>query len=192
MTTAYESSTERIPGRSWTVRLTGYADRSATVTCSTAACRMPARSKDLAALRTFAAGHAAAHAKAATIRPNAACHCRAQTCAAHAQDRVYCTGSVVMILRHDPTVGRVWSVEEVCQTCAPLIPHARVIARAARPRPATVQPAEPAVQDPPSARTTVPAGFSSANSGPTDRSEVPRRPRSASRRPHHRRSGQGR
>ncbi|MFE7328057.1 hypothetical protein ACFU8W_24300 [Streptomyces sp. NPDC057565] len=185
MTTAYQSTTERIPGRSWTVRLTGHADRSATITCSTAACRMPARSKDLAALRTFAASHAAAHAKAATIRPNAACHCRAQTCAAHAQDRVYCTGSVVMILRHDPTVGRVWSVEEVCQTCAPLIPHARVIARAPRPRPA-------AVQNPAPARTTVPAGFSSANSGPTDRSEAPRRPRSASRRPHHRRSGQGR
>ncbi|MDX2733465.1 hypothetical protein [Streptomyces sp. PA03-2a] len=192
MTTAYESTTERIPGRSWTVRLTGHADRSATVTCSIAACRMPARSKDLAALRTFAAGHAAAHAKAATIHPNTSCHCRAQTCAAHAQDRVYCTGTVVMILRHDPTVGQVWSIEEVCQACAPLIPHARVIARAARPRPAAAQTDAQNPAPAPVARTTVPAGFSSANSGPADRLEAPGRPRSTPRHPYHRRSGQGR
>ncbi|MEU8837479.1 hypothetical protein AB0C64_44835, partial [Streptomyces sp900116325] len=72
MTTAYsESSTERIPGRSWTVRLIGNTDRSATITCSTVGCRMPPRSKDLTALRTLAARHALAHAKAAAIRANA-------------------------------------------------------------------------------------------------------------------------
>ncbi|WP_176743543.1 hypothetical protein [Streptomyces agglomeratus] len=135
MTTAYsESSTERIPGRAWTIRLTGHADRSATVTCSTAACRMPPRSKDLAALRVFAAQHVAAHAKAATVRPNASCHCRAQRCATHEHTRVHCAGTVVLILRHDPTVGRVWTLEEVCESCAPLISNATILARAARTR----------------------------------------------------------
>lgn len=33
-----ETSTERIPGRSWTVRIVGHGRSSASVTCSTAAC----------------------------------------------------------------------------------------------------------------------------------------------------------
>ncbi|MCX4826945.1 hypothetical protein OG883_45750 [Streptomyces sp. NBC_01142] len=182
MTTAYsESSTERIPGRVWTVRLTGFADRSATVTCSTSACRMPARSKDLPALRAFAARHAAAHAKAATLRPNAACHCRADRCAAHEDTRVHCTGAAVLILRHDPTIGRVWSVEEVCETCAPLIPHARTIARAPRPRPAATALKAPAPKVPAPARAGVPGGFSSP-SAPADGDAPRRRPRPGPRR----------
>lgn len=156
-TTSSRTFTERVAGRSWTVRLTGHADHSATVTCSTAACKMPPRSKDLASLRVFAARHAVAHARAATIRPNASCHCRAQQCAAHPDHRVHCAGSVVMILRHDPTVARVWSVCEVCESCAPLLPHVTVLARATASAPTAPQV--------PAARTTnefmVPGGFSS-------------------------------
>jgi hypothetical protein len=184
VTSAYsESSTERIPGRSWTVRLTGHSDRSATVTCSTAGCRMPPRSRDLNQLRTFAARHAAAHARAATVRPNASCHCRAQQCAAHEGTRGHCGGGVVMILRHDATVGRVWTVEEVCETCAPLIAHATALARAARPRPRST--AEPSPQASVPAPSTVPGGFSapSAPSGPVGAAPASRRPGSGGRRP---------
>ncbi|GAB7111132.1 hypothetical protein JCM4814A_94510 [Streptomyces phaeofaciens JCM 4814] len=167
MTTAYnDTSTERVPGRAWTIRLTGHADRTAAVTCSTAACRMPPRSKDIAALRAFAAQHAAAHARAATVRPHAYCHCGSQRCAAHPGTPTHCAGTVVLILRHDPTVGRVWSVEEVCAACAPLIPHVTVLARAAaRPPRTTDKPPAPRTPAPTpasaSAGQAVPGGFSS-------------------------------
>ncbi|MER7485068.1 hypothetical protein ABTY20_03815 [Streptomyces sp. NPDC126497] len=165
MTTAYsETPTERVPGRAWTVRLTGHSDRTATVSCSTPACRMPPRSKDLAALRAFAARHAAAHAKAATVRPHAWCHCGFQRCAAHPETTTHCAGAVLLILRHDPTVGRVWSVEEVCETCAPLLAHATVLARAAQPRRRTDRPAAVV----PAARPGVPGGFSSPAAGPAE------------------------
>jgi hypothetical protein len=185
-----ESSTERIPGRAWTVRITGHGARAASVTCSTAACRMPPRSQDLTALRTFAAAHAAAHARVATVRPHAYCHCGSQRCGAHPTIKTSCAGAVVMILRHDPIVRRVWSLEEVCATCAPLIPNATVVAPAARPNRTTERPATPAAQEPGPARAAIAGGFSSAAAqgdpaavGPSRR--VPRRPR----RP---RSGQGR
>lgn len=168
------------------MRLTGYGNRTATVTCSTAACRMPPRSKDLASLRTFAAQHAAAHAKAATLRPNAACHCRTEHCAAHEDTKVYCTGTAALILRHDPAFGRVWSVEEVCVACAPLIPHARIITRAVTQRPDTTRPSTVTLPSPP--RSAVPGGFSSP-SPPADRDPHLRRPGSGPRRP---RGGQAR
>lgn len=163
----------RVPGRGWTVRLTGHSDRSASVTC-TATCRMPGRSRDITALRRFAAQHAAAHAKAATVRPNASCHCRAERCEAHPGQSSHCAGGVVMILRHDPVVGRVWIVEEVCETCAPLIPHARVLARADAPRRAA--PAARASEVPAPARPGVPSLFSSAGA-PSEPERRVRRPR---------------
>lgn len=184
MTTANSesSTTVRIPGRGWTVRLTGHTDRSATVTC-TATCRMPARSRDLATLRRFAAQHAAAHAKAATVRPNAACHCRSQRCDAHAANKVHCSGAVVMILRHDPSVGQVWIVEEVCESCAPLIPHARILARATAPaRTAPVKPAA-AAQVPAPARPDVMGLFSSAGAAADSGRDTVRPSRSGSGRP---------
>ncbi|MFF9220310.1 hypothetical protein [Streptomyces viridosporus] len=197
MTTAYsETPTERVPGRTWTVRITGHGDRSATVSCTTPACRMPARSKDLAALRAFAARHAAAHARAATVRPHARCHCGSQGCAAHPEATAHCAGAVLLILRHDATVGRVWSVEEVCETCAPLLAHATVLARAATPRrrpapPATAPPAAPV----PAVRPSVPGGFSAPATGPTEaesRTAPARRSRRAPQRTRRRRSGQSR
>ncbi|MET7276543.1 hypothetical protein ABZS59_36130 [Streptomyces flaveolus] len=196
MTTVHtEPSTERIPGRAWTVRIVGHGRNSASVTCSTAACRMPARSEDLTALRAFAARHAAAHAKAATVRPNAWCHCGSQHCGAHPDTKTHCAGAVLMILRHDPVMRRVWSVEEVCETCAPLIPNATVLARAERPRrtPDRAQAAQ-AVQAPPPVRPVVAGGFSSpAASGADDAApaSVRRSPRT-SQRSGRRRSGQGR
>lgn len=191
MTTAYsESSTERIPGRAWTVRIIGHGGRAASVTCSTPACRMPARSQDISGLRTFAAAHAAAHAKAATVNPHAYCHCGSQRCEAHPATKTSCGGGVVMILRHDPIVRRVWSLEEVCEMCAPLIANATVVARAARPDRTTKRPSQPAAQVPAPARPGVAGGFSSAP-GETDPAPA-RRSRRASQRPRHGRSGQGR
>ncbi|MFI1701482.1 hypothetical protein ACH419_36765 [Streptomyces bobili] len=169
-----ESTTERLPGRAWTVRLQGYSDRSATVTCTTEACRMPLRSKDLASLRAFAAQHAAAHARAATVRPNAWCHCGSQRCGAHPDTRTYCAGAVVMILRHDSTVRRVWSVEEVCETCAPLIPNATVLARAARPASSNQRPAATAAQvQAPARPDSVAGGFSSPSAAPAENTVAP-------------------
>ncbi|MET8406353.1 hypothetical protein [Streptomyces sp900116325] len=145
------------------------------------------------ALRTFAARHAVAHAKAAAIRPNASCHCYAQRCAAHPHGKVRCAGGMVMIGRHDPMVGRVWTVEEVCETCARLIPHATVIARTVPARAAAAQPdVQPAVQVPAPARPSVPGGFSAAGTGAEDGPAAPRRSRSTPRRPGRRSFGQGR
>lgn len=163
MTSAYsETPTERIPGRAWTVRLTGHSDRSATVTCTTTACRMPPRSKDLATLRAFAAQM--------RPHPDAACHCRAQKCASHPEATVHCAGAVVLILRHDPTVGWVWSVEEVCAARAPLLPNVTGLARAAKPGRTGEQ---PAAQVPVSARPAVPGGFSSPTATPAEAGPAP-------------------
>ncbi|MEU9298827.1 hypothetical protein [Streptomyces sp. NPDC048266] len=153
---------------------------------STTACRMPPRSKDLTALRTFAAQHAAAHAKAATLHPNAACHCRAEHCAAHEETKTYCAGAPVLILRHDPVIGRVWSVEEVCETCAPLIPHTKVIARPTPSRPPTIKTPAATV---PAARTAVAGGFSSPGA-PAEADSPRRRPHRPT--PRHPRSDQAR
>ncbi|MFJ3799933.1 hypothetical protein ACIPSJ_27080 [Streptomyces sp. NPDC090088] len=192
-TAASEPSPERVPGRVWTIRLTGHADRTATVTCTTAACRMPPRSKDLAGMRAFAAQHAAAHARVATVHANAWCHCASTQCAAHPDTTVHCAGGVALVLQHDPVVGRVWTLEEVCEVCAPLIPNARVLARAIRPSRANQRQdgQVPAPQLPASARPGIPGGFSSPTAQPAEGpARKPRRshrtPRTAQRR------GQGR
>ncbi|MFI8194742.1 hypothetical protein ACIF8T_39625 [Streptomyces sp. NPDC085946] len=198
MTTAYsETSTERVPGRAWTVRITGHSDRSATVSCSTPACRMPPRSKDLAMLRAFAARHAAAHAKAATVRPNAWCYCGSQRCAAHPDAKTHCAGAVLLVLRHDPTVGRVWSVEEVCETCAPLLLHVTVLARATTtPRRRTAQPpAGQTTMPAPATGPGVPGGFSSPATGLTEtdsRTAPARRSRRVPQRTRRQRPGRSR
>ncbi|MFG2767821.1 hypothetical protein [Streptomyces rubiginosohelvolus] len=138
---------------------------------------MPPRTKDLTTLRIFAARHAAAHARAATVRANAWCHCGSQRCGTHPDARAHCAGAVVMILRHDPTMGRVWSVEEVCETCAPLIPHATVLARAARPARTAERPAPV----PAPARPGIAGGFSAAPAAAAADEAAP--VRSASRTP---------
>jgi hypothetical protein len=133
-------------------------------------------------LRKFAVQHAAAHAKTATVRSNAACHCRAQECATHPAVKVtQCSGGVVLVLRHDPSVGQVWTLAEVCEACAPLMTHTTVLVRVPRHRPATPQPAAQAAVPHPS---SVPGGFSSQGAGggaDGGGEEVRRRPRRGSR-----------
>jgi hypothetical protein len=169
----------RRPGRIWTVRVTGHSDRSASVACS-AACRMPPRSRDVTALRRFAEAHAVAHARAATVRGDASCQCRVQQCAAHEGSKVLCGGPVVLVLRHNPAVGRVWTVAEVCERCAPLMSHARIVGRAA-PRPAVRPAPAPAAPAPAAPRGQVPGGFT-APAGPAPENGVPRTARRRGRR----------
>ncbi|MFJ5817338.1 hypothetical protein ACIQGT_26090 [Streptomyces sp. NPDC093108] len=193
MTSAYSNiSTDGIPGRAWTVRITGHSGRFASVSCSTTACQMPARSQDLPKLRAFATRHAAAHARAATICPHAWCHCGSQRCGAHPDTKTRCHGDVVMILRHDPTVRQVWIVAEVCETCAPLIPNATVLARAARPSRTRDQPPTTAVTVPSPARPHIASGFSSPTALSGGGAAAPvRPPRRGPQRPRRRSSGQG-
>ncbi|WP_327389043.1 hypothetical protein [Streptomyces sp. NBC_01207] len=100
-----------MPGRTWTVRLTGHLDHTVSVTCSTAACKMPPRSKDAASMRRFAAEHAKAHGGLAGARPNAACSCGSEQCALH-ETRVHCAGTSLLVLVHNPAVGQVWTLAE--------------------------------------------------------------------------------
>ncbi|MFG2867568.1 hypothetical protein [Streptomyces sp. NPDC048338] len=93
-----------------------------------------------------------------------------------------CGGAVVMILRHDSLVGQVWIVEEVCAACAPLIPHARVIARATPDRPAMAKPA--AAHVPASTSSGVPSLFFSACAALDAGRDMVRR--TGARRPHRR------
>ncbi|WP_330347276.1 hypothetical protein [Streptomyces sp. NBC_00582] len=166
-----DAPSARRPGRCWTIRVVGHRDRSASVTCSSS-CAMPPRSRDLAALRRFAEAHAAAHARAAAVHHDAACWCRRQRCALHEGTRVNCAGAVVLVMRHDPAVGQVWTLTEVCSACAPLMPHARVLSRAVPPPPAPRDAEQEGRARPPSATPPtvapprlVPGGFS-APSGP--------------------------
>ncbi|MFJ9813108.1 hypothetical protein ACIRTB_33310 [Streptomyces sp. NPDC101158] len=90
---------------------------------------MPARSRDVQALRVFASEHARAHARLATLRPNAACACGASGCRHHTA-RATCTGRTLLVLIHNPVLAEVWTLAEICQACAPLISHATVVAGA--------------------------------------------------------------
>ncbi|MEU2296877.1 hypothetical protein ACWD4Z_26330 [Streptomyces antibioticus] len=136
---------------------------------------MPPRSRDLAALRRFAEAHVAAHARAAAVHHDAACWCRRQQCALHDGTRVNCAGGVVLVLRHDPAVGQVWTLTEVCSACAPLMPHARVMSRAVPPPAAPREPYErPAAASESGGPRRVPGGFS-APPGGTGQVPVPER-----------------
>ncbi|MFB9558229.1 hypothetical protein [Streptomyces roseoviridis] len=90
---------------------------------------MPARSRDIQALRVFAAEHARAHGRLATPRPNADCACGASGCRHHTA-RATCNGRTLLVLIHNPAVAEVWTLAEICQACAPLIAHATVVAGA--------------------------------------------------------------
>lgn len=166
-----------MPGRTWTVRLTGHHDHTVSVTCSTAACRMPPRSKDAAGMRRFAAEHIKAHGRLAGTRPNAACSCGSAQCALH-ENPVHCAGTSLLVLVHNPAVGQVWTLAEVCQTCARNIPHITILATA---KPAVPTPAAPSVEQP-AQRAVVPGGFSSPEVAPDPvpgqrRQHRPNRPR---------------
>ncbi|MFJ8298262.1 hypothetical protein ACIQ9R_20565 [Streptomyces sp. NPDC094447] len=160
----------RVPGRTWTVRLTGHPDRTVSATCSTTACRMPPRSKDAAGMRRFAAIHATAHGRLAGTRPNAACTCGSAQCALH-DTPVHCTGTSLLVLIHNPTIGQVWTLTEICQACARNIPHITILSPI-KPTLATT-PARAVEQ--PAPRAAVPGGFSSPEDAP-DPDARPRRP----------------
>ncbi|MFD8733787.1 hypothetical protein ACFV06_02590 [Streptomyces sp. NPDC059618] len=179
-----ESPAARRPGRTWTVRISGHADRTASVTCSSP-CAMPPRSRDLAALRRFAEAHVGAHARAATVHADAACACRQSQCASHEGSQVHCMGSVLLVLRHDPAIAQVWTLMEVCASCAPLMTHTRVLGRALpRTRPPSSPTTPPATAGAPVVAPAVPGGFS-APSGPgfnsADAPPAPSRRRAAGR-----------
>jgi hypothetical protein len=148
------------PGRLWTIRMTGHRDRTVSVTCSSS-CSMPSRSRDVAALRRFAEAHASAHARAASVRPDAACACRQQQCTAHEETQVHCAGNVVLVLRHNPAVGQLWTLSEVCACCASLMTHARIVGHTA-PRAASPpkDQRESAQAQSSVASSVVPGGFS--------------------------------
>ncbi|AQT70503.1 MULTISPECIES: hypothetical protein [Streptomyces] len=170
----------RVPGRTWTVRLTGHADHSASVTCSTEACRMPPRSKDTAALKRFAAEHVRAHARLATVRPDTACACRAAQCSLH-EARTQCTGSTLLVLVHNPAVGQVWTLAEICQSCAPLIAHTAILGRSQpQDRQGRQGPPAASVPAPATAPAAVPVPVAGGFSSPQAAPEAPaarRRPR---------------
>ncbi|MFD5888978.1 hypothetical protein ACFWHQ_23750 [Streptomyces sp. NPDC060334] len=162
----------RVPGRTWTIRLTGHADHTVTLTCSTPTCRMPPRSRDTNAMRRFAAEHARAHARSVTVQPQADCACRAAECSLHEDTRASCFGAPMLLLVHNPAIGQVWTLAEICQACAPLISHVAVLGRAERPLAAAAAPAT-VPPGPAPARPVVPGGFS--NPEPAPESTVKRR-----------------
>ncbi|MGP3690141.1 hypothetical protein ACTVZO_36515 [Streptomyces sp. IBSNAI002] len=128
---------------------------------------MPPRSKDTTAMRRFAAEHVRAHARLATVRPNAACACLAAECGYHEDTRAACTGAPLLVLIHNPAVGQVWTLAEICQGCAPLISHTAVLGRAQRPtaaRAAAPAAVPPAPASP--AHVAVAGGFSSPEAAP--------------------------
>ncbi|MFG3350169.1 hypothetical protein ACGF1Z_34560 [Streptomyces sp. NPDC048018] len=163
----------RRPGRTWTVCLTGHRDRTAAVTCTSEACRMPPRSGDLTALRRFADQHARAHARVTGPRPDAACACGATGCRYHSA-RAACSGRSLLVLIHNRAVAEIWTVIEICQACAPLVAHATVLA-GARQTSAPVR--TTGVVRTPAAPRAVPMGFSAPE--PAGGGEPPprRRPR---------------
>ncbi|MFF3088860.1 hypothetical protein ACFVRB_28055 [Streptomyces nojiriensis] len=167
----------RVPGRTWTVRLTGHPDHTVSVTCSTAACKMPPRSKDAASMRRFAAEHVKAHGRLAGPRPNAACSCGSAQCTLH-ETPVHCAGTSLLVLVHNPAVGQVWNLAEVCQACARHIPHITILTTG---KPTLPTPAAPSVEQP-AQRAAVPGGFSSPEAAPDPvpgqrRPHRPNRPR---------------
>ncbi|MFE5681575.1 hypothetical protein ACFQ7B_38975 [Streptomyces erythrochromogenes] len=125
-------------------------------------------------MRRFAADHIKAHARLAAARLRTGCACGSMRCALH-QGHVQCSGTKLLILVHDPAVGQVWTLAEVCQTCARQIPHTTVLATG---RPTLPAPTAPVTAQPVQ-RAAVPGGFSSPRTTPDTSSERhrPYRPR---------------
>lgn len=66
---------------------------------------------------------------------------------------------MVLVLRHDPAVGQVWTLTEVCSACAPLMTHARVVALATpRARQEVPESPQPVVERPVAGPEVVAAG----------------------------------
>ncbi len=127
---------ERVAGRSWTVRLdaVGRDVAAVKVDCSRPACA-PRQLPSAAEGRAYANAHLTAHLRAAGgPRARAACACRAEGCQAHAgtgrnAPAPQCGGAVVLAVTVDP-MGRWWRAWECCARCAAAHPTARVVASA--------------------------------------------------------------
>ncbi|MGW7433990.1 hypothetical protein ACWGIN_31190 [Streptomyces sp. NPDC054861] len=129
-------------------------------------------------MRRFAAEHVKAHGRLAGARPNAACSCGSAKCTLH-ESRGQCVGTSMLVLVHNPAVGQVWTLAEVCQACARHIPHITILATA---KPALPVPAAPSAEQP-TQRAAVPGGFSSPEASPD--------PSPGQRRPHRQRRCRG-
>ncbi|MEE1736450.1 hypothetical protein PUR49_08045 [Streptomyces sp. BE147] len=149
------STLQRTPGRRWTVRITGRADRQAKLSCSST-CDLPERSRDLHHLAQAAVNHLALHANQERA-PQPARYCACQCSAQHPDAKTgSCAGAVVLVLVCS-LPGRVWHLAETCASCARLIPGACIVRTAARPPRAARAPATAAP-----AHRPVPGGFAEA------------------------------
>ncbi|MFJ5831400.1 hypothetical protein [Streptomyces sp. NPDC093089] len=141
---------------------------------------MPPRSRDINALRHFAHQHVQAHARLAVPRPHTTCACAAVECRYHTA-RATCAGRTMLLLIHNRAAGDVWTLAEICQSCAPHITHTTVLSGATGPAGRTT----PAPRTPPPAPVQV--TFSSEQTaGPDDAAAVRR-----SQRPPRSRSSRG-
>lgn len=149
------STPRRTPGRQWTVRVIGKADRQAQLSCSDA-CDLPERSRDLRHLAQAAINHLAHHADKARA-PQAARYCACQCEAWHRDVKTgSCAGDIALVLV--PSMpGRVWHLAEACTSCARHIPGVRIV-RTTTPPTRTVQ--APATTG--RASRPVPGGFAAA------------------------------
>ncbi|MGW2657209.1 hypothetical protein ACWC1D_26570 [Streptomyces sp. NPDC001478] len=148
------STLQRTPGRQWTVRVTGRADRQAQLSCSDA-CGLPERSRDLRYLAQAAINHLAHHANTARApQPTRYCACQCTTW--HRDIKTgSCAGEIALVLVCSMP-GRVWHLAEVCTSCARHIPGGRIVGIAKRP--ARTTPAPAAAPAP----RSVPGGFAAA------------------------------
>lgn len=149
------STLQRTPGRQWTVRVTGRADRQAQLSCSDA-CDLPERSRDLRHLAQAAINHLAHHANTARA-PQPARYCACQCATWHRDVKTgSCAGEIALVLVCSMP-GRVWHLAEVCTSCSRHIPGGRIVRTTKRP--ARTAPASAATAHAP---RPVPGGFAAA------------------------------
>jgi len=152
------STLQRTPGRQWTVRVTGRADRQAQLSCSDA-CDLPERSRDLRHLAQAAINHLADHANTARA-PQPARYCACQCATWHRDIKTAsCAGEIALVLVCSMP-GRVWHLAEVCTSCSRHISGGRIVRTTKRPA-RTTTPAT-ASSDPARAPRPVSGGFAAA------------------------------
>ncbi|MEU8762695.1 hypothetical protein [Streptomyces sp. NPDC048659] len=143
---------ERVPGRSWTVRLdaSGRGGTAVRISCSRPACAEQ-RHPSAAAGRAAAVAHIRDHLRADPApRAGVYCACREEGCQSHIADSGRgraepwrCGGPVVLAVITDRQ-GRLWQVRECCSRCAAATPGAKTAATSQKPQtPDRATPAAP-------------------------------------------------